>query len=658
MATPAPRICSLLPSATEIVGTLGLARHIVGITHECDVAPDEAGLQAVLDRGVPRVTTSDIDPATEDQADIDRKVKESLRKGLSLYQIDDAKFQAGNPTVILTQALCTVCAPSIGHVEGACSKMADVQGEDSGPRVLSLEPRTLDEVAETFRTVAVELGFPERFDPVYAHWKQGMEAVAAATALRKAEKPVTMLLEWCDPPFAGGHWVPDSIARAGCIDAFHVGKAVKSSQVTWDDIVKADPDCILIACCGFDVERNAKDGHRRWTNTAEWAGLRAVRENRVFAVDGNRHFARPSPSLLTGVAVVARCSYDGDEAVVEALEKTGLLPQQGPGRREVYRRLSAPEGWVPPAAAAAPPAAGAHAGLPSDDVPDIESCWDRLHEEACKAGERYYADPGTGFKVMTADYHRARGRCCGSGCRHCPYAHENVKPEDKAKRIQNPAWLTSPAPPVAEEGSAPEVDVLFWSTGKDSFLTSRALRKEGLRPLVLLTTFDAATRVVAHQDTKIDDALRQATALGLSLLAIPLRRGGPRYTDNVSRAFAVIRKSFKIRRVAFGDLHLEHVRHWRESVLPAALQEGETLVYPLWKVPYEQLLADLRESKVPCVVSALGHEQAQMAERPVNVGDVFDERLSHAAAAAGWDGFGENGEFHTLARVWEEASTA
>jgi hypothetical protein len=222
-----------------------------------------------------------------------------------------------------------------------------------------------------------------------------------------------------------------------------------------------------------------------------------------------------------GAALVARCAYDAQPEVVEALERLPFYPAAGRRRNSAWARLGFDTGiarWGPPDAdakadakpASAPKGSSLSAGdapegftaqgLPfsTSGVPDIEDI-DAIHTRACANGEKFYNDPKTGYLVMTKVNHQARGKCCGSGCRHCPFAHVNVR--DKAMRIQNPAVLHKPA-----AGVASQVIVLMWSGGKDSFLALRAMLKPGgvlhaagPAGVVLLTTFDADTRMVAHQ---------------------------------------------------------------------------------------------------------------------------------------------------------------
>jgi len=265
--------------------------------------------------------------------------------------------------------------------------------------------------------------------------------------------------------------------------------------------------------------------------------------------------------------------------------------------------------------------------------------WHEAHRQAVDSGESSYIDPHTGFHVFTEIGLRRRGTCCGSGCRHCPFQHESMSLPDRAARGQQPAWLT------AERAPDEPVDVLFWSGGKDSFLTWRALRREALRPVVLLTTFDAGTRTVAHQEVGIDAVIRQAGHLHLPLLGVPLHPGRA-YSARIREAVELVPQ---IARFVFGDLHLLHIREWRSvAFCELAAERGASLHFPLWGVPSGALIDDLEASGAPCEVSAV----TEAAEGVVRVGDRFD-RAMMARLPERIDPFGENGEFHTLVKVWE-----
>lgn len=275
---------------------------------------------------------------------------------------------------------------------------------------------------------------------------------------------------------------------------------------------------------------------------------------------------------------------------------------------------------------------------PADAAASPAAEWREAHRSAVNQGRSHYIDPRTGLQVFTRLGLERRGHCCGSGCRHCPYQHDSMEVGRRATWAQQPAWMTEAVP------SAEPVDLLFWSGGKDSLLSYRALGREGVRPVALLTTFDSVTRIVAHQELHFNQIVRQAGHLGLPLLGVPLHPGHP-YMDRIREAVALVPR---VSRFVFGDLHLEHVREWRDNAfrdLAEAL--GASLHFPLWGVPYEELIADLQASGVPCEVSAV----TEPAGGVIRVGDEFGREMM-ARLPGEIDPFGENGEFHTLAKVW------
>lgn len=669
------RVVSLLPSATEVIGALGLRDCLVGVTHECDVCPDEAGMRAALAAGVKRVTSSSIDPHVTSQRDIDTAVSEHVAaaakrevdaaRGVTaaasgdddemppLYSVDNDLVAELKPTVILTQSLCKVCAVSEDDVGGAAASCG----------LHSDAPSTLAEVGASVENIAAACGVPQRGKRARERFEAQLAEVAGAVAGARSSgkcspRPSVLLLEWLDPVFDGGHWVPGMMRVAGCEPGLNSLEGSRSSRREWDDVVAADPDVVLVACCGFDLRRNAADAAAALAaNNGDnpFAKLRAVRMGRCFVLDGNKYFARPAPALAVGAALVARCAHDGDENVVAALERLLFYPDCA--KLDDDRNLA----WARVEGAGAQATELNHllrqmpeAGFEEPDVPDIED-FDGLHEEACARGDNFYIDPKSGYMVMTRVKHEARGRCCGSGCRHCPFAHVNVR--DKARCIQVPAMLNTPA-----EGLASEVIVLMWSGGKDSFLALRAmlkpggaLHKVGTSGVVLLTTFDATSRIVAHQEVGAKDVEKQAQHLNVGLVGVPLHRhAGTGYVSRLEAAISVVKSlGCKVKALACGDLHLEHIRSWREEAVGRGL--GMKILYPVWSdvagENYAALTEDLIASGVPCTVTAVTDDVAAAAG--ATVGAEFTPELTSKLQASGKDAFGEKGEFHTLARVWK-----
>lgn len=260
--------------------------------------------------------------------------------------------------------------------------------------------------------------------------------------------------------------------------------------------------------------------------------------------------------------------------------------------------------------------------------------WQAAHDAVNARGEHGYTDPDTGRFVFTEAGLLARGTCCGAGCRHCPYAHLAVR-RARPERTHAPTWRTEPP-------SAGPVDVLFWSGGKDSYLAWLAMQAEGIRPVVLVSTHDGRSGRVAHQEVGVAVLVEQAQRLGASLLTVPLQPDQP-YDDAVAAGLDVVARCVGVRRVAFGDLHLEGVRAWREAAFGAWRGSHDAQLHlPVWHVPYAELLDRLEASGAVVEVSA-------STCAGVTVGQRFD-RAFVAALPEGVDAFGEHGEFHTRVR--------
>ncbi|KNC82998.1 hypothetical protein SARC_04721 [Sphaeroforma arctica JP610] len=244
------RICSLLPSSTDIVGRLGLQDYLVACTHCCNELPGRDLLNAVSAGELQRVTVSAIDPDTMTQAEIDLKVKQSVHHGVSLYQLDDAKLKIAHPTMILTQALCTVCATSYSTVIDTCNRLGDTFKEKTGcdVKVLNLEPHSCKDVARTFVEVAEHCGVKERGEALRDEFMDGMQRIQAAVESvelpTSTRKPRVYVVEWLDPPFDGGHWVPEQIRYGGCDPVFNP-ECDRSKQRSWKEIAESDIDVVL-----------------------------------------------------------------------------------------------------------------------------------------------------------------------------------------------------------------------------------------------------------------------------------------------------------------------------------------------------------------------------------------------------------------------------
>ena len=282
----ADRIVTLLPSATEIVCGLGLRERLVGVTHECDYPTNVHNL--------PRVTRSAIDINASSQ-DIDAAVREHLQTNKALYTIDVPLLASLRPDLLVTQALCDVCAVSESDVLEALSELP---GE---PELINLEPMTLAEVFETISLVGLAAGCSELAKTYVRSLSERVDEVRQA-AVRIRQKPRVGFLEWVDPPFNGGHWTPELIEYAGGIDCFG-SKHQPSRTIDHAAISDADPDVLILALCGFD-EARARQELEVFKQQMDFRALRAAKSDRVYVLDGNSYFSRPGPRLVDALELL------------------------------------------------------------------------------------------------------------------------------------------------------------------------------------------------------------------------------------------------------------------------------------------------------------------------------------------------------------------
>jgi iron complex transport system substrate-binding protein len=298
-----PRIVSLIASATEIVCALGCEDQLVGRSHECDYPPTV--------RRLPVCTGPRFD-VHGSSADIDRRVKDVLRDALSVYRVDVDRLKELRPDVIVTQSQCEVCAVSLRDVEQAVCGWSDAR-----PRVVSLEPNALADLWKDIGLVAEALGVAERGAELNARLQRRIDDIAERTA-GLAARPTVACVEWIDPLMASGNWMPELVALAGGVNLF--GEAGKHApRLTWDDVRAADPEVILVLPCGFDIGRTRQD-IAVLTGKPGWSELRAVRQGRVYLLDGNAYFNRPGPRLAESLEILAellhpdafRFGHEGD----------------------------------------------------------------------------------------------------------------------------------------------------------------------------------------------------------------------------------------------------------------------------------------------------------------------------------------------------------
>ncbi|CAN5911838.1 cobalamin-binding protein [soil metagenome] len=282
------RVVSLLPSATEMVHFAGAGDALVGVTHECDYPP---GVEKL-----PHLTSSLIDHHNMSSAEIDAAVGQRLTDDDSIYALDAELLDKLSPDLIVTQGLCEVCSVSLNLVERVAADLT------CHPEVFSTDPTSLGEVLADTVTVGELLGTADETRRKVGELEERLERVERDVS--RLTPPRVGCLEWLDPPFSAGHWVPEMVQLAGGEELF-AGPGERSERLSWEAVFEADPEVLVLMPCGFDAERAIQEG-QYLPELEGWEELAAVRDNRVWAVDANSYFSRPAPRLVDGVEILAR----------------------------------------------------------------------------------------------------------------------------------------------------------------------------------------------------------------------------------------------------------------------------------------------------------------------------------------------------------------
>jgi iron complex transport system substrate-binding protein len=312
------RIVSLLPSATEILFSLGLDAEVVGVSYDCDFPPQVSQRRVVVDSRIPPGLTS---------LEIDRQVREYVERGESLYTVNADALKQLAPDLVVTQDLCLVCAASPDDLAAVLANF------ENRPKVLSLNPRNLADVWDDISRVARETSCEDAAEKLLAEIEQRLRVLNGQLE-KISRRPRVAFLEWLDPFYVGGHWVPEMIALAGGEDVFgRVG--APSFRLELKDIVAAAPDIIVIAPCGYDAEQ-ARNEYCAMTLASEWDTIPAVRDGRVYAFEANAYASRPGPRLVTGVEALAKIFHPEIEVADEAMAASEIANPP----RENYRANS------------------------------------------------------------------------------------------------------------------------------------------------------------------------------------------------------------------------------------------------------------------------------------------------------------------------------
>lgn len=298
---PPMRIVSLLPSATEIVFELGLGDELVGRTHECDYPPEAAA--------VPVMTADAGGSARSTSREINDRMVASVHGGSSLYELDTTALADARPDLILTQELCSVCAVSSRDVAQAVRLLP-------GPtNVVSLEPTSIEGILNTISTVGAMAEAEDEAVGLIEILRERLARIENRVLERRLEGIAArrvVCLEWLEPPFAAGHWVPEQVRRAGGWDL--LGSTDQPArETTWADVRDVEPEQLLLMPCGFDASRTADEWQRTGPLRPAWIeDLHALREGEVYALDGSAYFSRPGPRVIDGIALLAELFDPGN----------------------------------------------------------------------------------------------------------------------------------------------------------------------------------------------------------------------------------------------------------------------------------------------------------------------------------------------------------
>jgi len=281
------RIVSFLPSATEILYELGAGDQVVGVTHECNY-PEQAKTK-------PKVIHSSFDHATMTSQEIDNKIVDLMHSGKDIYILDEQTLKNANPNLIISQGICEVCSPYTKEVNRAVTIL------HNKPEVLILDPRNLDDILSNVLDVAKKVEKEKQAQSFVDSLKKRITHIQTTS---KKSRPKALCIEWLDPLFTAGHWVPQMVEMAGGINGLSL-TGDQSRRMELDEIIKFDPDIIILMPCGFDVKRTTLE-YEKLASNPKWKSIPAVQNNKVYAVNANEYFSKPGPRTVTGLEILAK----------------------------------------------------------------------------------------------------------------------------------------------------------------------------------------------------------------------------------------------------------------------------------------------------------------------------------------------------------------
>ncbi|MFB5630468.1 MAG: cobalamin-binding protein [Nitrosopumilaceae archaeon] len=282
------RIVSFFPSATELLYELGAGDRVFGVTHEC-LYPEDA-------KSKPRVIRSVFNPETMSSKEIDEKIIELVSNGKEIYEIDEEKLRHAKPDLIISQATCEVCSAHTNHVTKALEMLK------SKPEIHPLDPHDIQGILDSIRSVSKKISMEKKGNEIIQSLQKRINFIQS---MKFEKKPRVLALEWLDPFFTSGHWVPEMVEIAGGINLIS-SKGQQSRRIKFEEIEQCDPDLIVLMPCGFDTNRTILEYDKSLKKNSQWNKLRAVKQQKVFAVDANSYFSKPSLRTITGIEILAK----------------------------------------------------------------------------------------------------------------------------------------------------------------------------------------------------------------------------------------------------------------------------------------------------------------------------------------------------------------
>ena len=288
------KIVSFLPSATEILYEIGVGSQIIGVTHECNYPLDA--------KNKPRIINSSFDASTMSSKEIDDKIVELFSNGKDIYVINDKILKELKPDLIVAQGICEVCSPFTKEIKRAISILG------YNPQIIILDPHTLSDILDNILEIAKNVGKTQEGENLVKSLKDKINKIKKITELKNKNKDLSKILclEWIDPFFTAGHWVPEMVEIAGGINGLSKSKE-QSRRASLEEIKKFDPDKIILMPCGFNIDRTIKEYKNTNLNSNQkWNNLRAIKNSEIYVVDANSYFSKPGPRTITGIEILAK----------------------------------------------------------------------------------------------------------------------------------------------------------------------------------------------------------------------------------------------------------------------------------------------------------------------------------------------------------------